>query len=69
MNNNRNLHLHLSLTEEEAEAFKAYCKDNGIIAAQLVRRLLMKEISDKSTLLSADYVPPKVLECLKANKR
>lgn len=69
MNTNRNLHLHLSLTEEEAEAFKNYCKENGIIAAQLVRRLILTELKEKSTVLSPDYIPPKVLESLKANKR
>ena len=69
MNTNRTLHVHLSLTEEEAEAFKNYCKENGIIAAQLVRRLILTELKDKSTVLSPDYIPPKVLESLKANKR
>lgn len=69
MNTNRTLHVHLSLTEEEAEAFKNYCKENGIIAAQLVRRLILTELKEKSTVLSPDYIPPKVLESLKANKR
>lgn len=69
MNTNVNIHIHLSLTEEENSAFKTYCKENGIIIAQLIRRLIIKEIKEKSTLLSPDYIPPKVLECLKANKR
>lgn len=69
MNTNKNLHIHLSLTEEEAAAFKDYCKQNGLIAGQLVRRLLMQEIKDKSTILAPEYIPPKVLESLKANIR
>lgn len=69
MQNNRILHVHLSLTKEEAEAFKAYCTGNGIIAAQLVRRLILQEVKEKSTLLSEEYTPPKITESLKSSKR
>lgn len=69
MNTNRTVHVHLSLTEEEADAFKNYCNENGLIAAQLVRRLIIKEVKEKSTILSPEYIPPKLLESLKANRR
>lgn len=69
MNTNKILHIHLSLAEEEVTALKKYCKENGIIVSQLTRRLLMQEIKEKSTLLSPDYIPPKILESLVANKR
>lgn len=69
MNTNVNMHIHLTLTEEENSAFKTYCKENGLIISQLIRRLIIKEIKEKSTILSSNYIPPRVLECLKANKR
>lgn len=63
------LHCHLPFTEEEAKAFKSYCSESGIIAGQLLRRLVIKEIQEKSTVLSADFIPPKVEECLLTYRR
>ena len=62
-------HLHIPCTTEEAEAIKKYCKENGIILGQTVRRLVLKEIQEKSTILSPDFIPPKIEECLIEKRR
>lgn len=64
MEKRKTKHIHLPLTDTEFSAIEKYCDENGIIFGQLVRRLVVKEIQSKSTLLSPDFVPPKVTECL-----
>ena len=62
-------HIHLSLTDEELKQIEDYCTDNAIIFGQLVRRLLLKEIQEKSTILSPNFIPPKIEDCLIRKKR
>lgn len=69
MENKRIKHIHLSLTDEELKQIEDYCTDNAIIFGQLVRRLLLKEIQDKSTILSPEFIPPKIEDCLIRNRR
>lgn len=69
MKNKRVKHIHLSLTDEELKQIEDYCTDNAIIFGQLVRRLLLKEIQDKSTILSPEFIPPKIEDCLIRNRR
>ena len=69
MENKRVKHIHLSLTDEELKQIEDYCTDNAIIFGQLVRRLLLKEIQDKSTILSPEFIPPKIEDCLIRKKR
>lgn len=69
MENRRVKHIHLSLTDEELKQIEDYCTDNAIIFGQLVRRLLLKEIQDKSTILSPEFIPPKIEDCLIRNRR
>ena len=69
MENKRIKHIHLSLTDEELKQIEDYCTDNAIIFGQLVRRLLLKEIQDKSTILSPEFIPPKIEDCLIRKKR
>lgn len=64
MENKRIKHIHIPLTDNEFQMIERYCNENAIIFGQLVRRLVLKEIESKSTLLSPDFVPPKVTECL-----
>lgn len=68
-NNNKRYNTGISCTAEEAAAIRKYCDENGIILGQLTKRLLLKEIQEKSTLLSADYIPPTVAECLIEKRR
>lgn len=68
-NEKKRFHTHIPCTPEEAEAIKNYCSENGLILGQIVRRLILKEVQEKSTILSPDYVPPKVNECLIDKKR
>lgn len=56
-------------TEIEAEAIKKYCTENGLILGQVIRRLILKEIQEKSVILSADYIPPNTSECLIEKRR
>lgn len=69
MENKRIKHIHLSLTDEELKQIEDYCTDNAIIFGQLVRRLLLKEIQEKSTILSPNFIPPKIEDCLIRKKR
>ena len=69
MENKKVKHIHLSLTDEELKQIEDYCTDNAIIFGQLVRRLLLKEIQDKSTILSPEFIPPKIEDCLIRKKR
>lgn len=69
MKNKRVKHIHLSLTDEELKQIEDYCTDNAIIFGQLVRRLLLKEIQEKSTILSPNFIPPKIEDCLIRKKR
>lgn len=64
MENKRIKHIHLSLTDEELKQIEDYCTDNAIIFGQLVRRLLLKEIQEKSTILSPEFIQPKIEDCL-----
>lgn len=64
MKNKRIKHIHIPLTDNEFQTIEKYCNENAIIFGQLVRRLVLKEIQSKSTLLSPDFIPPKVTECL-----
>ena len=68
-NEKKRFHTHIPCTTEEAEAIKKYCKENGIILGQIVRRLVLKEIQEKSTILSPDFIPPKMEECLIEKRR
>lgn len=69
MENKRVKHIHLSLTDEELKQIEDYCTDNAIIFGQLVRRLLLKEIQEKSTILSPNFKPPKIEDCLIRKRR
>ena len=69
MENKRVKHIHLSLTDEELKQIEDYCTDNAIIFGQLIRRLLLKEIQEKSTILSPEFIPPKIEDCLIRKKR
>ena len=68
-NEKKRFHTHIPCTPEEAEAIKKYCSENGIIIGQLVRILILKEIQEKSTILSPDFIPPKTSECLIEKRR
>lgn len=69
MKTEKRFHTHIPCTTEEAEAIKKYCSENGIILGQLVRRVILKEIQEKSTILSADFIPPKTKDCMIDNRR
>lgn len=68
-NTNRRYHTHIPCTEEEAVAIKEYCKENGLILGQLIRKLILKEIQEKSTILSPDFIPPATGDCLVEKRR
>lgn len=68
-NDIKRFHTHIPCTEVEAAAIKEYCKENGLILGQIVRRLILKEIQEKSTILSPDFIPPKINESLIEQRR
>lgn len=68
-NGKKRFHTHIPCTAEEAAAIKEYCTENGLIIGQVVRRLLLKEIQEKSTILSPDFIPPEIDECLIKQRR
>lgn len=68
-NEKKRFHTHIPCTAEEAAAIKEYCKENGLIMGQVVRRLILKEIQEKSTILSPDFIPPEIDECLIVKRR
>ena len=68
-NEKKRFHTHIPCTAEEAAAIKEYCKENGLIIGQVVRRLILKEIQEKSTILSPDFIPPEIDECLIKQRR
>lgn len=63
------IHAHIPFSNEEAQAFKNYCNENGIIMAQLIRRLIINELKTKSTILAVDYTAPKINESLNKSRR
>lgn len=69
MKTDKIFHTHIPCTNEEAEVIKRYCSENGIILGQLVRRIILKEIQEKSTILSPEFIPPKIEECLIEKRR
>ena len=69
MENKKVKHIHLSLTDKELKQIEDYCTDNAIILGQLVRRLILKEIQEKSTILSPDFIAPKIEDCLIRKRR
>ena len=69
MENKKVKHIHLSLTDEELKQIEDYCTDNAIILGQLIRRLLLIEIQEKSTILSSEFIPPKIEDCLVKYRR
>ena len=68
-NGSKRFHTHIPCTPEEAEAIKKYCSENGLILGQLIRRLIMNEIQDKSTILDPDYISPKINDCFIKQRR
>ena len=76
-NEKKRFHTHIPCTAEEAAAIKEYCKENGLIMGQVVRRLILKEIQEKSkeTMIkkygvdSPDFIPPEIDECLIERRR
>ena len=60
---NKIKHIHVSLTDTEFSAIEKYCNENAIIFGQLVRRLILQEIQQKSTISHPDFIPP-VTDCL-----
>ena len=69
MENKKVKHIHLSLTAKESKQIEDYCTDNAIILGQLIRRLLLIEIQEKSTILSSEFIPPKIEDCLVKYRR
>lgn len=69
MENKKVKHIHLSLTAKELKQIEDYCTDNAIILGQLIRRLLLIEIQEKSTILSSEFIPPKIEDCLVKYRR
>lgn len=63
-NEKKRFHIGIPCTPEEAKAIKNYCYENGLILGQLIRRLILKEIQEKSTILSPDFIVPSVKESL-----
>lgn len=61
-------HIHLSLTDTEVYAIEKYCNENAIIFGQLVRRLVLQEIQQKSTISHSDFIPP-ITDCLKRGRK
>lgn len=65
-NDKKIMHAHIPFSETEIKLFRNYCSENGIIMGQLIRRLILKEINDKSL---SNLNLPKTSECFKKGCR